>query len=363
MESHGTRLAAVKDNALTLWDSSSGKPLKSITLPAAPPEPSPGVPMAAPSLPESAPGIHLCDAFLTPVGSLSGHPEGINCLAWSSDSTRLASAGGDGCVKIRDIRHGRVLHTLSGHGAPVQGLAWNPAGTRIASGSWDMSLKLWDTATGVEHLHIRETRRHHPDDPSRGMEPGWQTHRRLRQRGHTSASSIARPAGSRIPEHPPPKPRPSARPPKSPRKSSARYCLYCEALEPHAGNDPDSLRRLAWIRATSPYAEVRDGRKAVQFAELANQVTGGRNTGMLSILAAAYAEAGDFEKAVATQQKAIALLIQTATPRPSTPPYSNSTNPANPSAIALGRINSFQFGKTPASVVFHSPAARGEAKR
>ena len=84
--------------------------------------------------------------------------------------------------------------------------------------------------------------------------------------------------------------------------------LYCEAGVTHAGTDPESLRRLAWLCATSPYAEVRDGRKAVRFAELACQVTGGRNTGLLSILAAAYAEAGDFEKAVATQQKAISLL-------------------------------------------------------
>jgi WD40 repeat protein len=300
----GTRLAAVKNSALTLWDSSSGKPLKSIKLPAS----STGALAWSPDGRTIAAGvyhgIHLFDAFLTPLRTLPGHKEGINCLAWSSDSTRLASAGGDSSVKIWDIRHGWAIHTLSGHGAPVQGLAWNPSGTRIASGSWDMSLKLWDTATGVNIctfekpagiVQMIQAVAWSPDGKRIAVSdiegfigildasPGWLV---------DSGASAARAPATH----------------KTTAEIIRSLRLYCEALEPHAGNYPDSLRRLAWLRATSPYDEIRDGRKAVQFAELANQVTGGRNAGLLSILAAAYAEAGDFEKAVATQEKAISLL-------------------------------------------------------
>ena len=72
--------------------------------------------------------------------------------------------------------------------------------------------------------------------------------------------------------------------------------------------DPDALRRLAWIRATSRYPELRDGSKAVAFAEQAVALNGGKNPGLISILAAAYAEAGDFAKAISLQKQALALL-------------------------------------------------------
>jgi len=52
--------------------------------------------------------------------------------------------------------------------------------------------------------------------------------------------------------------------------------LYCASVEPHATNNADALRRLAWILATSRYPEVRDGRKAVAFAEQASTLTGGK---------------------------------------------------------------------------------------
>jgi hypothetical protein len=84
--------------------------------------------------------------------------------------------------------------------------------------------------------------------------------------------------------------------------------LYCDTVEPHTNNDTDALRRVAWIRATARYPEVRDGHQAVLLAERANLLAGGSNAGVLNILAAAYAETGDFPKAVATQKQAISLL-------------------------------------------------------
>jgi tetratricopeptide (TPR) repeat protein len=85
--------------------------------------------------------------------------------------------------------------------------------------------------------------------------------------------------------------------------------VYCAAVESQASKgDADALRRLAWILATSRYPELRDGRRAVACAEQAIAVTSRKNAGLLSILAAAYAEAGDFPGAVGAQKEAIALL-------------------------------------------------------
>jgi tetratricopeptide (TPR) repeat protein len=75
---------------------------------------------------------------------------------------------------------------------------------------------------------------------------------------------------------------------------------------------PDSapaLNDLAWIRATAPQAELRDGPAAVRLAQRACELTGSRNARFLGTLAAAYAEAGRFAEAVATAEKARDLAL------------------------------------------------------
>jgi tetratricopeptide (TPR) repeat protein len=65
--------------------------------------------------------------------------------------------------------------------------------------------------------------------------------------------------------------------------------------------------RLAWILATSTNDAYRDATRALELASRAAKLTGGRDPLILDILAAAYAEAGRFEDAVATAQQAIEL--------------------------------------------------------
>jgi len=69
----------------------------------------------------------------------------------------------------------------------------------------------------------------------------------------------------------------------------------------HAG----ALNNLAWLRATHPDGERRDAAEAVRLAEALCR--GRREPGSLDTLAAAYAEAGRFEDAVATVREAIGL--------------------------------------------------------
>ena len=58
------------------------------------------------------------------------------------------------------------------------------------------------------------------------------------------------------------------------------------------------LNNLAWTLATSPDAKLRNGRRAIELATAACEVTGYKLAYILSTLAAAYAETGDFQTAV-----------------------------------------------------------------
>jgi hypothetical protein len=59
--------------------------------------------------------------------------------------------------------------------------------------------------------------------------------------------------------------------------------------------------------ATASDPHLRDGNAAVELAEQACQSTGYKVPAMVGMLAAAYAEAGQFDKAISTGQQACAL--------------------------------------------------------
>jgi tetratricopeptide (TPR) repeat protein len=71
----------------------------------------------------------------------------------------------------------------------------------------------------------------------------------------------------------------------------------------------EALNNLAWIRAAHSRAGFRDGAEAVRLGERACKVTQFKEPVMVGTLAAAYAEAGRFEEAVATARKARELAL------------------------------------------------------
>jgi tetratricopeptide (TPR) repeat protein len=75
-------------------------------------------------------------------------------------------------------------------------------------------------------------------------------------------------------------------------------------------NSYQPLNNLAWLLATLPDAEIRNGSEAIRLAQRACELTDYKVTACIGTLAAAYAEAGRFEDAVATAQKACDLAIQ-----------------------------------------------------
>lgn len=86
------------------------------------------------------------------------------------------------------------------------------------------------------------------------------------------------------------------------RTESALRWLRIAAEQDH----PQGHNGLAWVLATTRYDQLRDGATAVSEANRA--ITLARTASTLDTLAAAYAESGDLEKAVATQRDAIAAL-------------------------------------------------------
>jgi Flp pilus assembly protein TadD len=66
-------------------------------------------------------------------------------------------------------------------------------------------------------------------------------------------------------------------------------------------------KRLAWILATDPDPEVRDGAEAVRLAKSASLAVGGNDPHALDVLAAAFAESGRFDDAVRTAERALQL--------------------------------------------------------
>jgi WD40 repeat protein len=144
--SDGRLASASNDGTIKLWDTRSGRCLKTLTT---------KLVRVFAELPDGrlASGcedwtIKLWD---TRDGRclkiLTGHKGGgVYALAVLPDG-RLASAGWDWTIKLWDTHTGRCLTTLAEHKSGIDALAVLPDG-RLASASWDGTIKLWDTRNG-----------------------------------------------------------------------------------------------------------------------------------------------------------------------------------------------------------------------
>ncbi len=93
--------------------------------------------------------------------------------------------------------------------------------------------------------------------------------------------------------------------------SAGRYgeaLAHLEAAYAVNPGDVAIVNNLAWLLATSPEATQRDGPRAVRLAEWACMTTSHKSPPLLDSLAAAYAQAGQFDRAIRVTEQAIEIV-------------------------------------------------------
>lgn len=76
---------------------------------------------------------------------------------------------------------------------------------------------------------------------------------------------------------------------------------------------PNDHKNYAWYLVTTPFADLQNSRDAQQHAEIAVKLTNGTDFAAWDTLARAYAVTGELQRAVESDQKALALLPATPT--------------------------------------------------
>ncbi|WP_407891833.1 WD40 repeat domain-containing protein [Scytonema sp. NUACC26] len=95
--------SASDDNTVKLWDTATGKEIKTLT----------------------------------------GYTNWVNGVSFSPDGKILATASGDNTVKLWDTATGKEIKTLTGHTNGVWSVSFSPDGKILASASHDNTVRLW----------------------------------------------------------------------------------------------------------------------------------------------------------------------------------------------------------------------------
>ncbi|KAM4809011.1 WD repeat-containing protein 1 [Rhinophrynus dorsalis] len=81
--------------------------------------------------------------------TISDHCRFVNCVRFSPDGNRFATAGADGQINIYDGKTAEKIGSLGGgkaHDGGIYAISWSPDSTQLLSASGDKTAKIWDVA-------------------------------------------------------------------------------------------------------------------------------------------------------------------------------------------------------------------------
>ncbi|KAF3689576.1 WD repeat-containing protein 1 Actin-interacting protein 1 [Channa argus] len=84
--------------------------------------------------------------------TLRDHSQFVNCVRFSPDGSRFATAGADGQIFIYDGTNGESVCSLGGekaHKGGIYAVSWSPDSSKLISASGDKTVKLWDVGAGT----------------------------------------------------------------------------------------------------------------------------------------------------------------------------------------------------------------------
>jgi len=110
------------------------------------------------------------DGSVRLLATLEGHFGAVNCARWSPDGRAIASCSDDhtvilwrlaaagerggahafGSAAPANVEKWRCAATLRGHSGDVVGVAWSPDSSRVASVSLDNEVRVWEAAAAIE---------------------------------------------------------------------------------------------------------------------------------------------------------------------------------------------------------------------